>query len=132
MSLQDPISDMIIRIKNGSKAKHKQTEMPSSLIKKEIARILKEEGYIKGYEIMQNTTYEILRIFLKYDSRKRGVIKGIKRVSRPGRRIYSKVEGLPKKLGGLGTIVISTPKGVLTDKQAREENVGGEVLCELW
>ena len=131
MHLTDPIADMLTRIRNGNMAKHAQVAVPFSKIKESIANILKNEGYIVGYEIKEEGNIKDIVVTLKYVDGET-VIKGLKRISKPGRRVYSSVENLPKVLGGLGIAVVSTPNGVLTDKECRKHNVGGEVLCYVW
>jgi small subunit ribosomal protein S8 len=132
MSMTDPLADMFTRIRNGSKAKFEKVDIPSSKMKKEIARILKEEGFIKNYRMVTaDQPREMIRIFLKYDSGRKGVIR-IRRVSRPGRRVYVGTGKIPSVMGGLGVSILSTPKGILTDKASRESHVGGEVLCSIW
>jgi small subunit ribosomal protein S8 len=132
MSMTDPLADMFARIRNGSKAKFEKVDIPSSKIKKEIARILKEEGFIKNYRMVtSDQPREMIRVFLKYDSTRKGVIH-IRRVSRPGRRVYIGTGKIPSVMGGLGVSILSTPKGILTDKASREAHVGGEVLCAIW
>jgi small subunit ribosomal protein S8 len=132
MSMTDPLADMFTRIRNGSKAKFEKVDSPSSKMKKEIARILKEEGFIKNYRMVTaEQPREMIRIFLKYDSGRKGVIR-IRRVSRPGRRVYVGTGKIPSVMGGLGVSILSTPKGILTDKASREAHVGGEVLCSIW
>ena len=132
MSMTDPLADMFTRIRNGSKAKFEKVDIPSSKIKKEIARVLKEEGFIKNYRMVTaDQPREMIRIFLKYDSSRKGVIR-IRRVSRPGRRVYVGTGKIPAVMGGLGVSILSTPKGILTGKTSREAHVGGEVLCYIW
>ena len=132
MVMTDPIADMLTRIRNALMAKHEQVEMPSSKIKLEIARILKAEGYIKNFKIIQEGKKEYLRIFLKYDENKNPAIAGLERVSKPGRRVYVGVDDIPLVRRGLGIAIVSTSKGVLTDQQARKMRVGGEVICKVW
>ena len=131
MYLTDPIADMLTRIRNGNMAKHAQVAVPFSRIKESIANILKNEGYIAGYEIKEEGNIRDIVITLKYMDGD-AVIKGLKRISKPGRRVYTSVENLPKVLGGLGIAIVSTPKGVITDKECRKHSVGGEVLCYVW
>ncbi len=130
--LTDPISDMLIRIKNALMARHKTVEIPASKMKIEIARILKEEGYIEDYEVIETYPQNRIKIVLKYDENKRPVIRGVKRVSKPGRRIYKGYKDLPKVLDGLGIAIISTSQGIMTDFEARKRKIGGEVICEIW
>ena len=132
MVMTDPIADMLTRIRNALMAKHEQVEMPSSKIKLEIARILKAEGYIKNFKVIQEGRKEYLRIFLKYDEEKRPAIAGLERVSKPGRRVYVGVEDIPSVRRGLGIAILSTSKGVLTDQQAQKMRIGGEVICKVW
>ena len=132
MSMTDPLADMFTRIRNGSTAKFDKVDIPSSKIKQEIAKILKEEGFIKNLKVTtDDSQHEIIRIFLKYDANRKGVIH-IRRVSKPGRRVYVGNDRIPSVMSGLGISILSTPKGVLVDKSAREANVGGEVLCYVW
>ena len=132
MNTTDPIADMLTRIRNASAAKHKTVDVPASKMKKAIADILYNEGYIKSVEEIANENQGILRIALKYDENGAKVIAGIKRISKPGLRVYASAEKLPKVLNGLGIALISTSKGIKTDKEARKENVGGEVLAFVW
>ena len=131
MHLTDPIADMLTRIRNGNIAKHSEVKIPFSKIKESMASILKNEGYIANYEIKEEGTKKDIAVTLKYMDGET-VIKGLKRISKPGRRVYTSVENLPKVLGGLGIAIVSTPKGVITDKECRKNNVGGEVLCYVW
>ena len=132
MSMTDSIADMLTRVRNASSARHEKVDIPSSILKVEIARILKEEGYIKNVKLITDGKQGILRVFLKYGSGNEGVISGLKRVSTPGRRKYVAKNEIPKVLNGYGISIISTSKGVLADRAAREANVGGEVLCNVW
>ena len=132
MNTTDPIADMLTRIRNASAAKHKTVDIPASKMKKSIADILYNEGYIKSVEEIANENQGILRIALKYDENGAKVIAGIKRISKPGLRVYASAEKLPKVLNGLGIAIISTSKGLKTDKEARELGVGGEVLAFVW
>ncbi len=129
--MTDPIADMLTRIRNALVVKHEEVDIPASKMKTEIARILLAEGYIKGYEFLGENK-ETMKVTLKYGPKGEKVISGLKRVSKPGLRIYSGKEDLPKVLGGLGIAIISTPKGVMTDKEARKNNHGGEVLAYVW
>ncbi|MBE6631188.1 MAG: 30S ribosomal protein S8 [Ruminococcaceae bacterium] len=131
MQMSDVIADMLTRIRNASNAKHKTVDIPASNMKKSIADILTTEGYIKGYQIVEDGKQGIIRVTLKYVGKQK-VIQGIKRVSKPGLRVYSNCEELPKVMNGLGVAIISTSKGIMTDRQARRENVGGEVLAFVW
>lgn len=133
MMMSDPIADMLTRIRNANVAKHDTVEVPSSKMKKAIAEILLNEGYIKAYDVTADGVKENIRITLKYGKDKNEkVISGIKRISKPGLRVYADSENLPKVLGGLGTAIISTNKGVVADKEARKLNVGGEVIAFIW
>jgi ribosomal protein S8 len=132
MVMTDPIADMLTRIRNGIIAKHETVDVPASNIKREIARILLEEGYIKGYDVIEDGKQGLIRVALKYGKDGQKVILGLKRISKPGLRVYADKNTLPKVLNGLGISIISTSKGILTDKQARELGVGGEVLCYVW
>jgi len=130
--MTDPIADMLIRIKNALMARHKKVIIPASKIKLEIARILKEEGYIEDYQYIDEKPQGKIEIVLKYDENKRPVIAGVRRVSKPGRRIYMGYRKLPKVLDGLGIAIVSTSQGIMTDYEARKRKIGGEVLCEIW
>ena len=132
MQITDPIADMLTRIRNANSAKHDSVDIPSSNLKKSIAEILGAEGYIKNYQIIDDEKQGIIRINLKYGPGKSKVISGIKRVSKPGLRVFAAKDELPKVLKGLGVAIISTSKGVMTDKQARKDNVGGEVMAFIW
>ena len=133
MSMSDPIADMRTRIRNGNTAKQDTVDVPASIMKKAIADILTNEGYIKGYEVIEDGVKSTMRITLKYGSDKNEkVITGIKRISKPGLRVFAGKEELPKVLGGLGIAIISTSKGVMTDKEARKLGIGGEVLAFVW
>ena len=132
MKITDPISDMLTRIRNAGIAKHDTVDVPASKMKKSLAEILKAEGYIKNYQIIEDGTQGTIRISLKYLPGKQKAIQGLRRVSKPGLRVYAGADELPKVLRGLGIAIISTSKGVMTDKQARKEHVGGEVLAFIW
>ena len=133
MTMSDPIADMLTRIRNANTAKHDTVEIPVSKMKLAIAEILLNEGYIKGFEVVENGAFKNIVVTLKYGKDKNEkAISGLKRISKPGLRVYANAENLPKVLGGLGTAIISTNKGVVTDKVARELNVGGEVLAFVW
>ncbi|MFA4964092.1 MAG: 30S ribosomal protein S8 [Thermoleophilia bacterium] len=132
MSMTDPIADMLTRIRNGSTARHSVVEIPSSRMKVEIARLMVDQGYIVGYETKQGEHGEVIHVELKYGKNRERVISGIKRVSKPGRRVYAKKESLPKVLGGLGTAIISTSRGLVTSAEARKLGLGGEVICFIW
>jgi len=132
MQMTDTIADMLTRIRNANSARHETVDIPASNLKKSIAKILLDEGYIKGMTIINDGKQGIIRITLKYTSGKQNVIIGIKRISKPGLRVYVGKDEIPKVLGGLGTAIISTSKGIMTDKKARAEGVGGEVLAFVW
>lgn len=132
MQISDVIADMLTRIRNAANARHDTVDVPASNIKKAIAEILVEEGYIANYQIVEDGKQGILRVTLKYGKGKTKTIQGLKRVSKPGLRVYSTCEEMPKVLGGLGIAIVSTSKGVVTDKKARELGVGGEVLAFIW
>ena len=132
MQITDPIADMLTRIRNANTAKHETVDVPASNMKKAIAEILSEEGYIKGYQVMEDGKQGVIRITLKYGQNKEKVISGLKRVSKPGLRIYAGAEELPRVLKGLGIAIVSTSKGIMTDKNARANHIGGEVLAFVW
>jgi len=133
MAMSDPVADMLTRIRNANSAKHKTVDVPSSKVKVAIAAILVKEGYLKGYEILEDGVKKTMRITIKYGlDRNEKVITGIKRISKPGLRVYASCEDMPKVLGGLGCAIVSTNKGILTDKDARKLGVGGEVLAFVW
>jgi small subunit ribosomal protein S8 len=132
MSVNDPIADMLTRIRNANKALHSQVEVPASRMKVELARILKDEGYITDYRLVKGESFDQLLIDLKYTEDRRRVISQIKRISKPGRRIYAKKDNMPRVLGGLGTAVLSTSAGVMTAREAQRLGVGGEVICFVW
>lgn len=131
MYLTDPIADMLTRIRNANSATHEKVDIPHSKIKERIAEILKEEGFISNYKVITDGNNKNIRVYLKYAGRER-VIKGIKRISKPGRRVYSSVEEMPRVLSGLGIAIVSTSRGVVVDRVARKENIGGEVLAFVW
>jgi small subunit ribosomal protein S8 len=130
--LTDPVADMLTRIRNANKALHDQAEMPSSKLKVEIARILKEEGYIRDFHVEEEGTHPKLVVELKYGRSRERVLSGIKRVSKPGRRIYARKDRLPRVLGGMGTAILSTSRGVVTSRTAEIQGIGGEVICFVW
>lgn len=130
--MTDPIADMLTRIRNATLAKHAKVEMPSSKMKEAIAVILKKEGYIKDFECIPDNKQGILKIYLKYGHDSQGAITGLKRISKPGLRVYAKKDELPKVLGGLGIAIISTSQGLMTDREARRVGLGGEVICYVW
>ncbi|MBD8976722.1 30S ribosomal protein S8 [Veillonella magna] len=132
MVMTDPIADMLTRIRNANAALHETVEIPSSKMKAAVLEILKEEGFVKSVETVENGKHTNLKVTLKYGSNNEKVITGIKRISKPGLRVYAKKEELPRVLGGLGIAIISTSKGVMSDKQARKEGLGGEVIAYVW
>ena len=132
MHITDPIADMLTRIRNANSAKHDTVDIPASKMKKAIAQILVDEGYIKAYKIIDDDKQGVIRVSLKYGEGKSQVITGLRRVSKPGLRIYSNVEDMPKVMKGLGVAIISTSKGIMTDREARKQYVGGEVLAFIW
>ena len=132
MQISDVIADMLTRIRNASSAKHETVDIPASNMKKQIADILLREGYIKGVQVIEDGKQGVIRVALKYETGKKGVIHGLRRVSKPGLRIYSNCDDMPKVLGGLGIAIVSTSKGIMTDKEARREHVGGEILAFVW
>ena len=132
MSITDPIADYLTRIRNAAKARHSKVDIPASNMLKEITRILLESGYIQNYTTISDSKQGILRVYLKYSKDRKSAITGLKRVSRPGYRRYTGVGEIPRVLNGLGIAILSTPKGILTDKGARKEKVGGEILCYVW
>ena len=132
MHITDPVADMLTRIRNASSAKHETVDVPASNLKKAIAEILLEEGYIKSYSVVENGNQGMIHITLKYLAKKQPVISGLRRISKPGLRIYAGCEELPRVLKGLGIAIVSTSKGVMTDKKARELHIGGEVLAFVW
>ena len=132
MVVTDPIADLLTRIRNANNAKHETVDVPASNMKKAIADILLNEGYIKGVQVIEDGKQGIIRITLKYEAGKQKVIHGLRRVSKPGLRIYSNCEDMPKVMNGLGIAIVSTSKGIMTDKRARKENVGGEIIAFVW
>ena len=132
MKITDPISDMLTRIRNANSAGKAEVSMPSTKVLVEIARVIAEEGYIEGYSVEDTTPQKTLHVTLKYGARRARVISGIKRISKPGLRIYTTADKLPRVLGGLGTAVISTSKGMMCDRDARKQGVGGELICYIW
>ncbi|MEG1557953.1 MAG: 30S ribosomal protein S8 [Oscillospiraceae bacterium] len=132
MHITDPIADLLTRIRNASTAKHETVEIPSSNMKKAIAKILVDEGYVKGMQVTDDSKQGVIKLTLKYGEDRRPAITGLRRVSKPGLRMYTSSEKMPKVLKGLGIAIVSTPKGVMTDRQARSENIGGEVLAFVW
>jgi small subunit ribosomal protein S8 len=132
MVMSDPIADMLTRIRNANTVRHETVEIPASTIKKEIAEILKKEGFIRDAEYIEDNKQGIIRVFLKYGPNNERVISGLKRISKPGLRVYTKSTEVPRVLGGLGIAIISTSKGIMTDKDARQSKAGGEVICYVW
>jgi small subunit ribosomal protein S8 len=132
MTMTDPIADMLTRIRNGIQRRHESVEMPSSNMKVAIAKVLRDEGFIKGYQVLENRPFKVLRLDLQYTGKHVPVLTGIKRISKPGLRVYTKATEIPRVYGGLGVAVVSTPKGVMSGRQARRLNVGGEVICHVW
>jgi small subunit ribosomal protein S8 len=128
----DPIADMLTRVRNANKAMHERAAMPTSRMKEEIARILKEEGYITDYKVEKGESYDSLVVELKFGKNRERVISDLKRVSKPGRRVYARKDRLPRVLGGMGTAILSTSKGVVTSRTAAEQGIGGEVVCFIW
>ena len=132
MTLSDPIADMLTRIRNAVKAKFNSVDIPGSKLKVEIAKILKDEGYIRNYKFLKDGKQGILRVYLRYGNGQADVVYGLKRISKPSRRVYVKSKDIKPVLNGMGISILSTSKGVMTDKKARKENVGGEILCNIW
>jgi small subunit ribosomal protein S8 len=132
MSLTDPVADLLARIRNSIHARHQKLDIPASRLKQEIARILKEEGYIANFKATEEAGRKVLRIYLKYGADNAATISNLQRISRPGCRVYVGHNDIPRVLGGLGINILTTPKGVMTGRQARKEGVGGEILCEVW
>ncbi len=128
----DPIADTLTRIRNANAAGHEKVDMPSSRLKVEIARILKEEGFIKGYRVLEDRKQGILRVYLKYGPGQERILRGITRVSKPGLRVYTRSRKVPRVMSGMGIAIVSTSKGIMTDREARRQAVGGEVLCYVW
>jgi small subunit ribosomal protein S8 len=132
MVLTDPIADMLTRIRNANTVNHEVVEIPASTIKLELARIMKQEGYIKDFDLVQKDVQSVIKVSMKYGANKQKVIRGLKRISKPALRVYVKKDEIPKVLNGLGVAVISTSRGLMTDRQAREAGLGGEVICYMW
>lgn len=132
MSMTDPIADMLTRIRNANMVKHQKVDIPSSTMKVNIASVLKQEGYIKNYKVISDNLQGVLRIYLKYIDEKDGVINEIKRISKPGGRVYVKADEIPAVKSGLGVVILSTSKGIITDSAARKAGLGGEVICTVW
>ena len=132
MSVTDPIADMLTCIRNACKASHKKVDVPSSRMKIELAKVLLREKYVNNFKTIDDRKQGVLRIYLKYDREKKSIISGLKRISTPGCRVYVDRDTIPRVLGGMGTAVLSTSRGILTDKEARSEGIGGEVVCHVW
>jgi small subunit ribosomal protein S8 len=132
MVMTDPIADMLTRIRNANTVRHNSLELPASKIKREVADILKREGFVRDFEYIEDSKQGILRVFLKYGANNERVITGLKRISKPGLRVYAKADELPRVLGGLGIAIISSSNGMITDKEARQQQVGGEVIAYVW
>jgi small subunit ribosomal protein S8 len=132
MSMTDPIADMLTRIRNALMARHDRVDMPSSKLKVNVARILKDEGFVKNFKVIKDNKQGVLRVFLKYGDDNTPVIKGLERISKPSRRVYVPADDIPPVLSGLGVGIVSTSKGVMTDRDARKQNVGGEMMCAVW
>jgi len=132
MNLTDPVSDMLTRIRNAIRARHQKVDVPASKLKVEIARILKEEGFISNFKATEEEGHKVVRIYLKYDTNNDAAISNVSRISRPGCRVYVRRTEIPRVLGGLGINILTTPRGVMTGRQARKQGLGGEVLCEVW
>jgi small subunit ribosomal protein S8 len=132
MVMTDPIADMLTRIRNANTVRHEKLELPASKLKKEVAEILKREGFVRDVEYIEDNKQGIIRIFLKYGANNERVISGLKRISKPGLRVYAKATEVPRVLGGLGIAIVSTSNGILTDKEARQQQMGGEILAYVW
>lgn len=132
MAMSDPIADMLTRVRNAGKAKFTSVDIPGSKLKTELANVLKNQGFIKNYKVIKDNKQGILRVYLKYDDEQKHTILGLERVSKPSRRVYVKGKDIKPVLNGLGVAILSTSNGILTDKQAREKNIGGEILCNIW
>lgn len=132
MSMSDPLADMLTRVRNAGMVRYETVDVPMSNLKVGVAKVLREEGYIRDYQIIEDNKQGILRISLKYGPNDEGVIKGIRRVSKPGLRRYVKADNIPRVMSGLGISILSTSKGIITDREARRQNIGGEILCEAW
>ena len=132
MALSDPIADMLTRVRNAGKAQFKSVDIPASQLKNELAKVLKKEGYIKNFKFIKDTKQGILRVYLKYGKDQRHTIFGLERVSKPSRRVYAKGKDIKPVLNGMGIAILTTSKGIMTDKQAKNANIGGEILCKIW
>lgn len=132
MKTTDPISDMLTRVRNASQARHTSVDIPFSKVKLALAKILEQEGYISAFDVQEQGTRKVLRLGLKYDAEKRPVLNGLRRVSRPGLRVYAGMHDIPRVLGGMGTVVVSTNRGIMTGREARRRHLGGELMAEIW
>lgn len=132
MSMTDPMADMFTRIRNGVRARFAKVDIPASNVKIDVAKVLKDEGYIKNYKVIKDGKQDVLRVYLKYGDNQKPVIYGIERISKPGRRVYLKAGDVKPVLSGMGTAILTTSSGVMTDREARQKKVGGEVLCNVW
>jgi small subunit ribosomal protein S8 len=132
MGMTDPIADMLTRVRNGNSAKFSKVDIPASKIKIQIARILKDEGFIKNFKVIKDNRQGLLRLYLKFDEKNQQVLSSIRRISRPSRRFYAKKDNIPKVLNGLGLSILTTSKGVMTEREARKQGVGGEIICTVW
>jgi len=132
MGMTDPIADMLTRIRNGNSAKFSKVDIPGSKIKIQIARILKDEGFIKNFKVIKDNRQGLLRLYLKFDEKNHQVLSSIQRISRPSRRLYAKKDNIPKVLNGMGISILTTSKGIMTEREARKQGVGGEIICTVW
>jgi len=132
MVTTDPIADLITRIRNANRANHEKVDIPASKMKAEVVRLIKEEGFIRNYKVLEDRRQGVIRVFLKYGPNRERIINEVERVSKPGRRVYTTADRIPRVLGGLGVAILSTSQGIMTDRQARRAQVGGEVLCYIW
>jgi small subunit ribosomal protein S8 len=132
MAVSDPIADFLTCVRNGIRAKHRKVDVSASKVKTEIAKVLLRERFINNFKVIEDTKQGVLRVYLKYSGDDGSVITGIKRVSTPGRRVYVRKDGVPRVMGGLGTSIVSTPRGMMTDREAREAGLGGELVCQVW
>jgi len=132
MKTSDPLSDLLTRLKNGMRAGHERVDVPSSRVKEAVLKVLEEEGFVASFRKVQEAGRPVLRVGLKYDHEGEPIVTGLERVSRPGRRVYARADEIPKVLGGLGVSIVSTSKGIVTDRAARQSGLGGEVLCNIW
>lgn len=132
MVTTDPIADLITRIRNANRANHEKVDIPASKMKQEVVRLIKEEGFIRNYKVLEDRRQGMIRVFLKYGPNREHIINEVERVSKPGRRVYTTADRIPRVLGGLGVAILSTSQGIMTDRQARRARVGGEVLCYIW